>query len=364
MASSIAILEGNCYLHSGEAQWSKNMQMLGFPTGGIYQLMSKICNLQTRGIPYVVVFDSPSFRKSVNMNYKKSRKVDYKILAQANALIPLLRNAGVSVLQVPEFEGDDLVANIIAANPNYQFTIYTCDYDIAINVSKRVSVCGCKSGFPAINAQNFSSIMSREAGTEIPYNLIGVHKAIYGCKSDEIQNVGPEADALWNMFLAIWRRDYDSKDKVLLASSSYCEKFINAVESRFSNPTVQKFRENIVLVFPRMLTEKELQDNGINLTDFGNVSDTDLTDVCHIFGLKKCYRMLTNDFDEYELTEKERMWILRRAKDYKYRTDAVNAEVDINAEARFNDGGSKDSEEEDSNSGYSLAANGLNIGLL
>ena len=75
MASSIAILEGNCYLHSGEAEWSKNMNMLGFPTGGIYQLMSKICNLYTRGIPFVVVFDSPSFRKSVNMNYKIHIKV-------------------------------------------------------------------------------------------------------------------------------------------------------------------------------------------------------------------------------------------------------------------------------------------------
>ena len=71
-----------------------------------------------------------------------------------------------------------------------------------------------------------------------------------------------------------------------------------------------------------------------------------------------------NDVDNYELTDKERMWILRRAKDYKFRTDAVNAEVDINAEARFNDGGNKDEDSEDANSGYSLAANGLNIGLL
>jgi len=365
MAATIAILEGNCYLHAGEAQWSKNMQSLGFPTGGIYQLMSKICNLQTKGIPYVVVFDSPSFRKSVNTGYKKSRKVDYKILAQANAIIPLLRHAGVNVLQVPEFEGDDLVANVIAANPNFQFTVYTCDYDIAINVSQRVNICGCKSGFPSINYLNFESIMSRVEDTELPYNLLGMHKVIYGCDSDEIIGIGVEADDVWNIFKAIWKRDYDSKDKSLLVSANYCEKFINAVAGRFSPNTVSRFKENIVLVFPRMLTDKEKADNGIDLTNFSRIQDTDLADICRLFGLRKCYRMLTNDDDPavMELSDKEKMWVLRRAKDYKLRADAVNAEVDINKEAKFNDGGLKEEEEDDPNSGFSLAANGLNIGM-
>ena len=365
MATSIAILDGNCYLHSGDSQWSKNYQFMGFPTGGIYQLMSKICNLQTKRIPYFVVFDSPSFRKNVNTGYKKSRKVDYKILAQANAIIPMLKYAGVNCLQVPEFEGDDLIANIVDANRNYEFVIYTCDYDLAINVSKNVSICGCKLGFPSINQNNFNSIISRANNMDIPYNALGIHKVIYGCNSDQIIGVGEECNMVWEIFRAVLKRDYEDRGKSLLVSRSYCAKFIEATRGMFKPNTVDKFIENIDLVFPRMLTEKEKSDNSINLTNLSGVVDTDLADVCRIFGLKKCYRMLTNDDspESMELTEKERVWILRRAKDYKLRTDAVNSEIDINEEAKFNNA-CNDSQDVDNSSGFSLAANGLNIGSL
>ena len=363
MATSIAILDGNCYLHSGDSQWSKNYQFMGFPTGGIYQLMSKICNLQTKRIPYFVVFDSPSFRKNVNTDYKKSRKVDYKILAQANAIIPMLKYAGVNCLQVPEFEGDDLIANIVDANRNYEFVIYTCDYDLAINVSKNVSICGCKLGFPSINQNNFNSIISRANNMDIPYNALGIHKVIYGCNSDQIIGVGEECDRVWEIFRAVLKRDYEDRGKSLLVSRNYCAKFIEATRGMFKPHTVDKFIENINLVFPRMLTEKEKSDNSIDLTNLSGVVDTDLADVCRVFGLKKCYRMLTNDDSQesMELTEKERIWILRRAKDYKLRTDAVNSEIDINEEAKFNNE-CNDSQDVDNSSGFSLAANGLNIG--
>lgn len=359
MASTIAILDGNCYLHVGEAAWSKNLNMLGFPTGGIYQLMSKVCNLYMYGIPFVVVFDSPSFRKSVNSSYKKSRKVDYKILAQAKAIIPMLKRAGVNTLQVPEFEGDDLVANVIAANPDYNHIIYTCDYDIAINVSSRVSVCGCKSGFPAINNSNFENVMSRVQDTRVPYNTLGMYKVIFGCDSDEIQSVGAEANKLWNMFIAIYDRDYTSKDKAILVGAKYCSKFIAAVGSRYNSDTVRKFNENIVLVFPRMLTDKEIADNGITLNSFSDVRDTDLADICHLFGMKKLYRMLLNDDDRLELSDREREWLLKRSRDYKLRSDAVDAEIDINKVARFN---SSDDSSDGVTQDFDAVTNGLNIG--
>lgn len=364
MGSSIAILDGNCYLHSGDAQWSKDYHFMGFPTGGIYQLMSKICNLQAKRIPYFVVFDSPSFRKNVNSDYKKSRKVDYKILAQANAIIPMLKYAGVNCIHVPGFEGDDLIANIVQANRNFDFVIYTCDYDLAINVSKNVKVCGCKQGFPSINNQNFNVIMSRVNNMDIPYNALGIHKVIFGCDSDEIMNIGPEAEKVWNVFRAIYKRDYEDKDLSLVISKNYCEKFISAVESMFNSNTVRKFKENIELVYPRMLTEKEIAEHSVDLSVNDKVVDTDLADVCRVFGLRKCYSVLTNDKspEAMELTEKEKVWILRRAKDYNLRVDAVNAEIDINAEVKFNSNSNNNLSDVDSTSGFSLAANGLNIG--
>lgn len=359
MASQIAILDGNCYLHSGEASWSKNMSFMGFPTGGIYQLVSKIVYLASNNIGVVVVFDSPSFRKDVNSDYKKSRKVDYKILAQANAVIPCLRRAGINVLQVPEFEGDDLIANVIKANPNYEFVIYTCDYDAAINVTQRVRVTGCKSGFPTINNRNFSDVLREEH--EIPYNTYGMYKVIFGCSSDEIQSIGDEAEAVWSMFIKMFERDYGSKGKALIVSENYCRKFLEAVRPYFTAGTLLKFEENITLVFPRILTPQEIADNAIDLSNFSNMDISGMADTCHIFGLKKCYKMVTNDEDVYELSDKEKEWILRRAKDYKLRGDAVDAEIDINAKARFNSG---DIDENiDSSTDFGKVANGMNVGL-
>lgn len=363
MKPSLVILEGNCYLHAGEANWCKDFNACGFPTSGLYLLMSKICNLQLEEIPYAVVFDSPSFRKSIDSEYKKSRKVDHKILAQSNAIIPMLKRAGVNVLQVPEFEGDDLVANIIQANPDFRSVVYTCDYDLTINVSRNVSICGCKKGFPSINVNNFESIMERVEGRRIPYNTMGMYKAVFGCSSDEIKSIGPEAEKFWSVFMQILERDFTSKDRVLIVNRNYCEKFAKAVSNMFSPETIRRFNSNIMLVFPRMLTEKEILDNNISLTEFSNVSENDLIDIVRLFNMKKLYKMLTNSNEGCDINEREKSWLVKKARDYKMRADAVSAEIDINQKATFNDKSIEDEDEVSIQSDFNKAVSGLNIGL-
>ena len=336
---TLDILDGNCFLHCGEAGFSKNFAFKGFPTSGIYHLMQKIVCLHTNNMEFAVVFDSPSFRKSVNSDYKKSRKIDNKILAQAEAIIPMLKRAGVNVLQVPEFEGDDLIANVIAANNDRDIFIHTCDYDIAMNIRgavqnpdgsyKRgaVSVMGCRKDFPAINKESFTSIMRKECGMTVPYNLLGMQKLIFGCKSDEISGLGEYSQPVWEFFLAIWNKSYDSKGKVLIADKKIAEWFVGTCNGRFPESVVRTLAENCVLVFPRTLTDKEITDNDISITKFNNVSSSNLSDICRIFGLKKSYRMLNYGDVPEELTDRELEWILRAARNYKLNAPAIDAGI-------------------------------------
>ena len=363
MGRSLAILDGNCYIHSGEANWSRNFNYLGFPTGGIYQLMTKVVRLFTQCIDFAVVFDSPSFRKSIDADYKSSRKVDPKIIAQINALKPCLVRAGVNVLQVNEFEGDDLIANIVESNPNRDITIYTCDYDIAQNVCQNVSICGCKTGFPSITKTNFRATMrmSKAIKKEVPYNLLAMYKVVFGDLSDNYSGVGAEAEKVWQVFMKIWERDFDSKDKSLIVTKSFCEKFINATAKFYTEDTLRALRNNVSLVFPRMLTEEEIKGNSLSLTSFNNINKSALADVCHLFGLKKAYYSLQHS-EDYPLTQKEKDWLLDRTRRYKQKVDAINEDVDMHGSATYSGSEVIDSEDEDFNNDFEEVADGSNVG--
>lgn len=361
---SITILEGNCFLHSGEASWSKNFNIMGFPTGGIYQLMSKIIKLYADRRDFVVVFDSPSFRRSVNDEYKKSRKVNNKILAQSNALIPMLKRANVDVLQVNGFEGDDLVANIVAKNPDSRVVIYTCDYDLAMNVSDKVEIIGCKSGFPTITKYNFQSVVKDgNRGDRIPYNALGIHKVIYGCDSDEIRGIGGEADKMWKVFNAILKRDFTDKGMCLLVNREWTEKFGGLIGGLFNNDTMKKYNENIGLVFPRMLTDKEIADNNVKLTGYNylDIDEGAILDTCHIFGLNKCIKSLTHGEENWELEEKEKQWILKRANNYKMSADAIDAEIGFEDNVKYN-GSDEVKPVKKVSADFSQVSGGMNIG--
>lgn len=362
-ATSLAILDGNCFIHSGEATWSKNYSYMGFPTSGIYHLMSKIVNLYTKRIDFAVVFDSPSFRKSVNQDYKASRKVDPKILAQINAIKPFIVRAGVNVLQVDEFEGDDLIANIVEANKFRDITIYTCDYDMALNVRQSVSLCGCKTDFPAVSKDNFEAVVSNVKTIKkvVPYNALAMYKIVFGDDSDEYAGVGPEAEKVWDIFIQIMNRDYVARDKVLITTRKYCESFIGTLAPYFSKETVERFKQNIVMVFPRMLTESEIVKNNINLTKFDDVCDTDLADACHLFGLKKSYRMLMGS-EDYNLSDKEKAWLMAKARKYKQKVDAIEADIDMHAEVSYSGSDLKQEDDYDNYGEFNDVVDGCNVG--
>lgn len=365
MGDKLVILDGNCFLHAGKAPFSDKFNNLGFPTGGIYMLMNKIAELNSADIEFCVVFDSPSFRKNVNTEYKESRKVDYKVLAQSNALIPCLKRAGINVLQVPEFEGDDLIANVVQANQNKRIFIYTCDYDIALNVSRTVSITGVHKNFPAIMSTNFSSVMesAKTINRYLPYNTLGMYKVIFGDSSDNISSIGEEAEGVWGIFMKLYDRDYTSKGQSYIVNKKFCQWFISVLQNTVSKETFRKFNENIELVFPRMLTEKEIADNNISLTEFNNINGDNFLDIYVLFGLKKGFRTLTGNTMEFpELTDKQRDWLLRKAKEYKLRKDAVDAEIDMfsKAENMLKDIGVEDTLMEQTD--FNSALNGMNVG--
>lgn len=362
--AGLHILDGNCFLHAGDANFSKDFKWCGFPTSGIYVLMRKICDLTAHKESFVVVFDSPSFRKSINSDYKKSRKVNNKILAQANAIIPELKKAGVNVLQVPEFEGDDLIANIIKHNKEMETYIYTCDYDIAINVRKNVTVIGCINTFPTIKSTNFECTVRDWTGNGvIPYNTIGVHKCIFGCSGDEVIGIDDDwADSIWYTYTNYVERNYTALNKSPLVTSSVAKKFFNMIKDKIPETVYRKLMENVILVFPRYLTDDEISRYDLKLTGFEYPDSTDLTEVCGMFGLKGCYSLLMRNTENFEaLTEDYKSVMFKLAEEYKAQAPAIDAELPFGYEIEYN-GSDFGTDEFISDDAYNEAVHGVNIG--
>lgn len=362
--AGLTILDGNCFLHAGEAKFSKDFKWFGFPTSGIYVLMRKICALTARYEDFVVVFDSPSFRKQVNSDYKKSRKINNKILAQANALIPELKNVGTKVLQVPEFEGDDLIANVIKHNKEMYTEIYTCDYDIAINVRNNVSVHGCVNTFPTIRSTNFESIVRDWTNSGIiPYNTVGMHKCIFGCEGDEVAGVDEEwAGTIWYTYKNYVEKNYTAVGKSPLVTATVAKKFFNLIKDKIPESVYNKLCENIILVFPRYLTEEEIKRYDLTLTRFAAPTRQDLLDVCAMFGLKGCYSMLAGTTDGFEeMSESYKSNAFKLAEEYKSFAPSVDAEIPFGYEVDYAGSDFGDNVVE-ANDAYDKAVHGMNIG--
>lgn len=142
-----------------------------------------------------VCIDSYTDRKEASSDYKTNRaKLQTCDLFNLQRIEGILRQVGYNVYKEYNAEADDLITGLVNLyHKDFDMTyIFTPDADILINLKQDVHVYRFKSSLKAhvlVTPENFSELLGKEYGCDMPYNCIVLYKALCGDKSDKIAGV-------------------------------------------------------------------------------------------------------------------------------------------------------------------------------
>lgn len=165
----------------------------GEPTGAIYGFVRILLNLmENNNINFIgVVFDKgkPLFRTDKLPQYKAQRpKPPEDISVQIERLKEILDAFGITVIEIPGFEGDDIIGTIkkMADRNNLYTVIVTGDRDLLQLLTENCEVVLTKKGISRIEKVTRHDFI-KEYGIEA--ERLPEIKALVGDKSDNIPGV-------------------------------------------------------------------------------------------------------------------------------------------------------------------------------
>jgi len=164
----------------------------GFPTNALYGLASMLIKILKEKPDYAIaVFDTKdkTFRHEMYNDYKAHRKPpSEELIMQMQPARELIRNFGVTVLELSGYEGDDLIGTIsrMASENQIETSIYTGDLDALQLINKNVSVYHTVRGVTDILIYDENAVYNRY-GLK-PSDMID-YKSLKGDSSDNIPGV-------------------------------------------------------------------------------------------------------------------------------------------------------------------------------
>ncbi|RHZ37611.1 5'-3' exonuclease [endosymbiont GvMRE of Glomus versiforme] len=186
------LIDGNnllhrCYHASQHLLWESELK-------AVFIFLRVLISL-LRGNDYqklLVVFDSTkvNFRHQIYPDYKKNRLVTPpKLLQQIKILQDLLAQSDVPLIQLANFEADDLIASFLAQNEqlhsDYNFVIFSQDKDLMQLLSPQVKIYKYVQGeILAFTEQDFWQEYNFS-----PHNYID-YLCLIGDQVDNVQGVG------------------------------------------------------------------------------------------------------------------------------------------------------------------------------
>jgi 5'-3' exonuclease len=162
----------------------------------IKSIESEIAKFKDEDVTVSICIDSYSDRKVENSDYKSNRegKLNNSDYFNLSMIEDTLKDIGYNVYKEYGAEADDLI-NGLVQNYHKDFDktyIYTPDADILVNLKDDVYVYRFKTStreHTLITPENFSELLSKEYGCDMPYNAIVLYKCLCGDKSDKIAGI-------------------------------------------------------------------------------------------------------------------------------------------------------------------------------
>lgn len=195
-----------------------------------------------------ICFDSKSFKKENNAEYKSNRtnKLDDSDFENMNIIRRLLEVANHNVYKIDGLEADDIIANLVREYGQHfdLTTIYTPDADMMVLVNDRVHLMRYKSrkGYVEITRDNYEEACMEEFKCYIPYNAILLYKVLCGDKSDCIKGVKGFGPAAFDRFVKVYENKINWEK---LGDVDYLEKVI---ESCLNDKYIDEAKKSLELV--------------------------------------------------------------------------------------------------------------------
>jgi len=196
----LILVDGSSYLYRAFHALPSLTNSKGVPTGAVYGVTAMIRRLLAEYEPeYVaVVFDAKgrTFRDDLYAEYKANRPpMPDELAGQIEPIRAIVAALGVSVLEVPGVEADDVIGTLVerSAQAGLPVLVSTGDKDLAQLVNSRATL-----------VNTMDNVVLDEAGVErkfgVPPRLVVDYLALVGDAVDNVPGVpkvGPKTAAKW-----------------------------------------------------------------------------------------------------------------------------------------------------------------------
>lgn len=189
----VVLIDGNSLLYRAFFAMPHFSTLENQPTNAVYGFTMMLLKLIEEGRPEIIIvaFDAPSktFRHEEFAEYKAHRKETPDDLKSQGPLArEVVEALGIPLLEVPGYEGDDLIGTLarMAEHDGYDVTIVTGDKDALQLVDDKVSVMITVKGVTETVIYDEAAVEAR-FGIK-PCQLID-YKALMGDSSDNIPGV-------------------------------------------------------------------------------------------------------------------------------------------------------------------------------
>lgn len=193
MNKTLLIVDGNALIHRAYHALPDFKTHNGIPTNAIYGFASMLLKTVDDFSPthICVCFDTPvpTFRKKLFTEYQSHRpEMEDGLSKQFPYVKEFLESAGITHIEKPGYEADDLIGTIskTAESEGFKTFILTGDRDIVQLVDKKTFVIAPKKGLTEIQ------LFTEEAAQErfgIPARLLPELKGLMGDASDNYKGV-------------------------------------------------------------------------------------------------------------------------------------------------------------------------------
>ena len=248
LSNNLVILDVSPFIYTGENSASTEPpRVKQFPVKGINYFLKFLSAELVNCCDMILCFDSASFRKSIDTNYKANRSHNANVSAQLELLYTYLPKYGFTCLKQEGVEADDIIFTCVEKyKRKYRnIDIYTADKDICHNVGPNVNCLAINSNTVDVYKHTYEDLLG------VPYNTISASKLFKGDRSDNIPPFSPNAQELFEQYISLLRK-LDQITPEMAKTKEFMYKAIDVVYTQlFDEKKVNELRKRVELIYPK-----------------------------------------------------------------------------------------------------------------
>lgn len=295
MKEKIFLIDGNSLLYRAYFATGALSNNLDFPTNALYGLSNFLIKILAKKPTYVVAaFDTkaPTFRHKMYSEYKAQRKPpEAQLVMQMDPARDLVRAFGITVIEMPGYEGDDIIGTIAkkSGEMGLDTCVWTGDLDSLQLIDDKVKIYHTVRGVSDVKIYDSYAVFERYGVT---VDQFVDFKGLKGDSSDNIPGVPGIGDKTAEKLIS----EFDSIEGIYenidsMKESKIKRNLIEFKDQAFLSKTLSRIDTNIPIEFD------------YDAWKFNGFNDNDLYKLAKLYQFYSIMHMV--EPDEEEVEEKE-----------------------------------------------------------